>query len=172
MNMVRRGFDNSFESTKEDKVSDRISHVFHLEFSRYQQSIEKVRVVVFAVYVSSIGFCISVAQCFQSVDMVRVPVAQMFNSGMLSFDRSKNALLVIAVLKKADLRSFRIRSWTDQSTHVDFQVVSMSSIKTQESPARFFRLVFITLVKNTFQNSSRYGNVHLVFCPYSYETLF
>ena len=49
-----------------------------------------------------VGLHIAVAQVLQAINVMRMPVPEMFNLAMLVLDFPENLFLVLAILKKTD----------------------------------------------------------------------
>src|SRR5690242_1543039 len=65
-------------ASEEQKVFGFVSSMAIRVLPRHKKCVEEIRVVVMVIYVGVVGFVVAAAKSLQAVDMVRVPIPQVF----------------------------------------------------------------------------------------------
>ena len=75
-----------------------------------QKRVEEIYVVVLVVNDSMVGVPVTLTQGWVTIDMMRMPVAQMLKLRVFSFQLPKHLLLMCSVLKQTRRTARRVRS--------------------------------------------------------------
>src|ERR1700687_5317893 len=129
---------------------------------RHQQRIEKRSVVVAVIHVAVIRLDVSAAERHQAIDVVRVPVAEVFDLRMPALDLAENALLMRSVLKEAHRRAPRLWPSLDDAGDMQSELAGVFLESADNPTARLVLVEPIALVEDGLQRSLRHDEAHVV----------
>jgi hypothetical protein len=119
------------------EVLDLVSRISTVILPHYEECVEEVSVVLIMVDDSMISCVVALAQSVEAIDVVGMPVSEMFDVSMLFLNLSKHPLLVFAVLEKASCRPLRMGSRSQNPEHLDVILGTSSLIGPNKSAACF-----------------------------------
>ena len=127
---------------------DGIARVAAAVLADDEQRVEEVGVVLLVVDGLEVGRLVAAAQRRIAVDVVRVPVAEMLDVGVVGFDRAEQLLLMVAVLKEIGRRPLRVRPRLQNALDLDVVAAVVVAIGAEEPAAGFIGVVLVALVED------------------------
>src|ERR1035437_4944672 len=103
------------------------------------------------VHSTVIGLDIAAAERRETVHMMGMPVAEVLDFRVPTFDPAKNSFLVRAVLKTADARSLRLRSGFYDAGHLHCKLAAVFLVRPDKTAAGLVVIEEVALVENDLQ---------------------
>src|ERR1700720_2530748 len=117
----------------EKKVLDIVAGISARILFHNQKCIKEISVVLGMVDRFEVGGLIAATQSRKSVDVVRVPIAEMLNVGMFCFQHPKHSLLMLAILEETCWRSIGIRARSQHARDLNVEVGAFFLVSANDS---------------------------------------
>jgi hypothetical protein len=114
------------------------------------------------VYGAKVGFDISIAQVLQAVDVVRMPVSEVFDLPMVVLDFPKYLFLVFTILKETHCRPARLWPRFDNAGNMEGEFPALFLERPDNTSAGFVLVEPVTFIKNGYQGGLWYREADLV----------
>jgi hypothetical protein len=108
------------------------------------------------VYGAKVGLDVSVAEMLQAVDMVGMPVSEMFDFRMMVLDLPEHPFLVLAILKETNRRPARLRPRFDNAGDLEGEFSSVFLECADNASAGLVLVESVTFIKSRYKGSFWY----------------
>src|SRR5262249_2559725 len=128
-------------------------------FAYDKQGIEKICIVFLVIDRLEVGRLVAAAQRGIAIHVMGVPIPEMFDLGMDSFDLPEHPFLIVPILKEAGRRPCCLGPGVQDALHLNLVAARGMIVSADHPTSGLIDVVAIALVENSFESTASNRNL-------------